>query len=1108
MEEKKVNKLTDEQRAVLENKKQNLIVSASAGSGKTHTMIEYLSNLIIKKKIPVKKILVLTFTKAAASEMKSRLEKKLKEQKFDKFILQQIDDLSIANICTIDAYCEKLVKRYINLLPINAGFEIYEPKKLNEIKTFAFNFAFEKFKEENKNEYFEIFNSYRSNLDNVKKIMDQLENIMQVIVDPEKFFEELINNQSEMFDKALEIIFEDIKNEIKYCKERYEEIRLSVEKQEKYFDNFINICNYILNEDDIFNLSKTIIGIDLPRNLSLKQAGEFYDELKYLKDKKVSVIFNKITNLNLSNKELVQKQRENKLVIALLKLFKNYSYELDEIKRKRNIISISDLEKYASIICSQNLEEIQDNFEYVFVDEYQDTNKVQENLIRSIAGKSNFFAVGDAKQGIYGFRLASSDIILNTMEDFKNQENGDSLTLSHNFRTDKVILDFINFVFEKIMTKESCKIDYKENTITGEKNFEKGNLPSIRVDVAKIKKEQKELASGMYSVLEDEIESDDENTLESEIIQTRIEELLQNEIYDEKLDSMRKVEYKDIAVLFRKRNKALENLEACLIKKHIPVISDTKRKFFDEPENIIILNFLKVALSYEDDIALASCLVSPFGSVTLSELANIKMKYQDKLFYEKIILEKDSNEKIKEFFDIVDEFNYLYNQKGIYFALNRIFDNVNFYAYIKAQNDGENKYNMVSYLLSDILQSGYNYDLANLINYLESVENSVSNNNSLSNNSVLLTTIHGTKGLEYPIVILADCGSSFFGSGDKLEIEIDETFGLATKIYDKDENQKFSSVQMQAIKTLSKKSDFAQELMIFYVALTRAKNLLLMSGVCEENKLEKKEKITDCSTYFDLIFYCLTDAQFDEFVHNENIKVSNCEFSLIDEVENININQKDEFIIGNYEQEDFDKIKEYLEFEYKDKDFCKMNFKNSVTQILQTESHKKLTTQSYNEELAEEGILYHEILRQVNFEDINTKDDVVLFLQKKFKEEFERLNIDIIFNNIMLLKKLSQNKKVYKERSFILQEELKNIKNTTCKENCLIQGLVDLFLLGEENILIDYKFTNIQDDEKILERYKTQLVLYKLAIEKGYNVIIDKIFILSLKNSKLIELLD
>lgn len=1089
--------LTEEQERVLQFDKQRLIVSASAGSGKTFVLIKYITDLIIRKKVPLNRFLVLTFTKAAAKEMKERLLKALLQEKRTSFLFEQIDEIPTCDIRTIDSFCEKIIKQYLSKTELDETFTVIDEKQNLILKKKAFDRAVEKFSTDLPEEFSEIFLAFKQNKKSVFNCLCKIKDFLDCQEDDEYLMDYFLNNSEKFFDKACACLNNFLRKEFIDLGEdlfKYNSLDKDLQAHADYLYNLISVP---LTEDYVENINM-LNNIEMKRFPSKRGNSEDKLILKAINDK-IKKIIELCQKYDFST-NMLKKQQLGTLSVAILKLEKEFLSIYKKIKHEKDFVDFADSEKIVLNLLHDEeiLKNLQNNYDYIFIDEYQDTNKLQEAIIKPISQKGMFVAVGDLKQGIYGFRNASMDIMLQDIENFSVDENSETIFLKSNFRSDKTILDFINFIFDKIMTKDSSGVDYKNTSmLKGEQIFQKSKLGAVEVFIVKEDKKESEKCADVYSVREDHLTPEIQNA-ESDLIIEKIKEFLNSEIYDISLKRMRKVQPNDIAVLFRSRNQTMLQCFQKLKGQNINAISDFKENLFDSISIKIICNLLKLTISLDDDIALVSVMKSPFGGFTLTELAQFACQVEGNSFAEKIMSQRD-NKKIDSFLNYVEQFKFLCNLKGIRNALREQIVAKNFFE--KLDYDLDERSERISFDNFCAFISSINADF-NVPQIIQSYENSEIINTAVSQSqdSVLLTTIHSTKGLEYPIVILSSCGESL----DRIQTEtfaISREFGLGTCAFNNLLLTKSPSPVLNAIRLENKRKNWIDEVMIFYVALTRAKNHLVLCGKLKN--IELKLKLEECNSYFDLLFYSLGSNVVGQIQDKD--KYENDLFRL-EVINNITRHGSLQIKVERQDNSIYQKGQNYLNYSYHNLNY---ELKNSVSVI----NEKENADVNFSKQGAEreksiiEGNEMHLALKLLDFDKITTISDLEAELEK-IKDKFtSEIDLETLQKNIMILKDISQGGVVYKEKAFVMSMPIGEVFANDEKAKIIIQGIIDFFVVKKDSIIvIDYKFTNNNDIQQIRAKYKRQVELYQKALEKAFpNKKISK-YLLSLKKSKLISI--
>lgn len=1083
--------LTQEQKSVLENDKKNMLVSASAGTGKTFIMINLVCDLICEKKMPVSQICVLTFTKAAAAQMKDRLLLQLKKRGNSDFIVEQIDQLSTANISTIHSFCERYLRKYAHFLDLNENFSVLDESQARKIKEIAFEKTLKFF--EKSEDILPILSAFRNNHKKIKDVIFEIENLTDALAEKEEFVLQNIQQSESLFDKACDFVFQTTKDMLCWCLKKVESLHVD--------DFHAQLCLALdgcMQSANLFQLSAEIQKFSFPKLPMKKQVGEDVVKILAVVKKKTVAEFDNISALSLSDQESVDAQRQGRLEKALLGFFEEYQKQQSLLKKTQNVLSFADLERKMLVLSKRK--DLFENIKYFFVDEYQDTNKIQEKIIKNLSENNNFVAVGDVKQGIYGFRLASAEIFLNDSEKFLSDENSTVKYLTTNFRSNQKILDFVNEVFCACMTKDLTGVDYASTSmlVSIDQDLQKDQNKAVFIDLCQAVENEPPQLPEIYSVKDAEIFKDNKNQNLLLDIKRRILQVVGSTIFDG--ESWRKCNFGDIAILSRNTKYAIfQELERFLQESEIPVVSSFRSKLLDQPEMEMLKNFLHLALSFDDDVALVSVLMGGMFCFSCDEVLSIK---KENLTYCESILQC-SDQKTHKFLQYFNDFRLDFQVFGIRKALENIFQKTQYRAYINF-----NKPNLAVFVEKFLeVCEQHNFDLPELVNFLETVDVEVVSEISTTENAVTLTTIHASKGLEFPVVFLIGCDQNIFQTHPKADVEINEKFGLAVKTFDEQANKETISVRMRAIKKHQEQKSFAEELMIFYVALTRAKNLLFMFA---EDKEYEKSDLSECDCYMDFVFHALPDAKeklkTSDIFEKENLQI--CRFEKVEEEATfVTKNAKNPQNLSKIQE----KIEKYLDFSYRFSESANFRLKETVTNLSRKNDNilEKYDGENFvfsQNDAVEVGNAYHAALKCLDFQEICDLPSLERQMQNH-SDLFDATKIDknLLLKNILLLKNLVLDGKVYKEKEFVMKEKICNLVQSEVEDEILVQGVVDLFVeKKDEIILVDFKFSSSNNDKYLIEKYKGQLSLYKIALQHAFKKPVKKVFLLSLKNCKLL----
>ncbi len=1099
--------LTKEQDAILKSKARKLVISASAGSGKTFVLIEKLIDLICNQNVSVDRLLVLTFTKVAAEEILSRLNSAILKQNQNAHLIDQLDSLPISDISTIDSFCEKIIKQNINKLNLDENFIILDEKSSKKLKRLAFLRTYQYFSLNNPQDFDEIYLSFKKNKDLIEESIYYLEEYLSSSED-QTLIDKLEKGIKDYDQKAVEYLQDYLSERIARLPSILQLLDgVKLTPAEGNLFNALEVFSHLNFKDDFFSLVNNIEALNPLPTLG----GRHKEEIKRVFDlakRNVKECF----EISQEFKCLPSDYREKVELLphSLISFYRHYKKLYTSLKEKRSSLDFADIEHLAKKLLDDDeiKKRLQDKYDYIFIDEYQDTNRLQESILKPIGEGGYFTCIGDIKQGIYGFRNASMEIMQEDIENFKKLKEGDALFLRGNFRTDNSILQFVNSIFVNLMTVKSVGIDYKKTSmLKGLKKFKKGDFPAVIVDVIRKSKENVLPFEDIYSVRDDILNNEKGDKREALTIVKRVEDFLGRRIYDSKAERYRLIKEEDISLLFRGRSNLMKEVASLLRTRGHQVIADLKEPLIEDNQIALLCALLKLTLNMEDDFSLSAVMCSPFGNFSIDELATLLYNHDKSL---RDIVKNSNDEKIVKFRSMIEQLKFDIQIHGIIKALCRLFDKSFYYDYLKTLSNGREKLSNINSLYKMIRGSGLNNSVAGVINSLETLKISKENSEG-GGNAITLTTIHSTKGLEYPIVILCDCGESFKKVYNKSYC-LSKEFGLGCKICDFENMTRISTPAFLAGRLASKKREFIDELMIFYVAMTRAQNHLVIIGR-EEEKLTF-DNIENQNSYLKLIFYALGENFTSQLFSQDKVVTKNMEFNVIDEVEVERNEEKEE----KPRKDKFaKKKKEYLNFKYCGIEECALSFKNSVTGAMKLNDEKVLIVKSDEEDNdinRQQAILrgnaYHEALKILDFDKIDKKEDIDCnYLEENLTSGyFPLINLDILLKNILIIKKVTSGCKLVKEREFIMECSPSEIDKTfSCDygNKLIVQGIIDLFAVGDQLILIDYKYSSL-DASSLKDKYSQQIKLYSMALEKAFDRKVDKKYLLSLKGGDLILL--
>lgn len=1094
------------QQDIIKSFAKNQLVSAGAGSGKTTVMIEKIANLIIEENIDISSLLVVTFTVLSANEMKSRLQAKLKQKLDDcdgltglteaeidskkREILSKIDQLQTASIDTIDGFNSKTIKKYFYEIDLNPNMQIIS----DTTKDFYINRAMKQAIDtisKDKEKVGILLDLYGGNARNFENLEQQIFDIYNDIINLEDYVafikdaqNEYLNNQkSEQI--VNQFIISKAKNLIEFFRDNYigspsniqSKFTTNIEELEK-INSSVMLKNNLLSIQTINLTTFTSKQIqDYPELADVNEEIKgFKDFVKWLKDNGIT------SDYDLQNETLV---KNFSYVIDMLEIFmQNYQ----KIKTKNNLMDFNDISrKMLELLANDRVrKELQQRYKYIFIDEYQDVNPLQDKIMSMIADEdTQVFTVGDVKQSIYGFRGSSPEWFLQKYNNFKdNPQQGQAFDMNINYRSNPLILNFINEIFVSLMTKHTADIDYKS---TSQIQPRREDIVDDKPTILLVNSDrEKQFATGLYSVKNDKGEAKTSpKAYEAGLVASLITSLIGKPFYDANLKQNRTLSYKDIAILSRSTNDENAKILIDVLRTSGIRISLNNKLDTKASEGIkLILSVLKCVNFTADDVDY----LATFMALTDIQLDDIMAFRQDKASLFEDLTNNLDNPQIALGFEKINLIrlqSYVSTNSQL---IRYILNNMQLKNYLLSTEYGDKELKLIEQFISKLSVE----DSLSLTEFVTVVESNVSRGNDYQDiddeDSVVFETIHKSKGLEYPVVILFNASKQFSYLKDSDDITFNSEVGIGVNFYDLKNRQKSYSLPKYAIKIANSTKGYKEELRLLYVALTRAKNKLYITGQYSPKGLEKKIKKT---SYLNMILSCYQQA-----ILAGRTDFNLCKFEFFDEVASNTLS-------GDKTEKQIIQIKP--DFEYPNQQKFEISLKNSVTGLNTKQSEKtrfdtKIWTKPQtqyllNEDRAIVGTHYHKALE-------------LLDLTKDYQQSTNFDDVD--YGKIKLAHKILSDSakgaiKIKKEADFMMYLPYNClVEESSVSDKVLVQGVLDLLLEFDDHFdIVDYKFSTLPASV-LKQKYAEQLRLYKLAVEKAYNKKVGNVYIYSINTAELV----
>lgn len=1140
---------TKDQSLAINERGGKIIVSAAAGSGKTAV----LSQRVIKYVLDggnITDLLIVTFTKAAAREMKERIKSKIIESSskdpLNKHLSNQVLLVETAKITTMDAFYSEIVKDNFEKLGIDRNFKILSKEEENIIK--------ENILKKILDDSFDLIPNYELILlhlgaydtDLIKDDIIKIAEFLNTLPFKKEFIKKAINNYDSKNEFYKEKLFKQIKDKMKLYDHLYTEIISELYDSSDSFDKLLegvnkekNFINDFLVIKDFNELSSRLRSIcfDTLKTPKGHKDDPLIIKYKYVRDDLKNEIKKNLHELSYidENKYEEENKLSKKIVQTLFILVEKYLDELFLEKKRLNAYSFSDIAFFVIDLLIKDgkktslANKLSKTFKEILIDEYQDTNNLQNVIFNAISNdNNNLFIVGDVKQSIYRFRSACPEIFNNDKKEASKNNFPKLITLSKNFRSRSEVLDFCNFIFENTMTNLFGEVNYNddEKLYLGANFKENSNLET-----------EVHIIDGMEKS-EDDTDELTKTQKEAIYVAKTIKSLLDSDykIFDNKKNLFRKIKESDIVILLR----SLKNSEffvKALNKRGISVYSESSSTYFDNYEIKLIINILKVIDNPKDDVALMSILNSSLFNVSLDEIVSVRSKDRNSSLYDDIINSKNSN--LKEILSILNDFRIFSHNKGIYELLIKIYNALDVEVIVKAMKEGVQRQKNVIQMLNHAVnfEKDEVKSLHEFINYIESVtlnKDSLEGINPLSDgDNVLITTIHKSKGLEYPVVFLCETGKSFNFSDIRNNLIINEELGICFGVTNPNYKVSYESTLMMIFKEYEKMKLLSEELRVLYVALTRAKEKIIITGfvpnlssmVTKASAKIGSEKtisnlyLQNVKSYLDIILPCLLrHPKLKELRDLSSIDVKT--FTTLSKVKllvtsALNINDEEFNIENSKEKTEFNinLINDLSNFIYK-KSLCKVPAMLSVSEIKQKNPFfRRPSFMTDGIDHAKKGTLYHRVLQMLpvckySVQSLKNKIDEMVINGKLTLHEKKQIKLDKIFSyltkdvyGIMLNADV-----IMKEHKITFYVPAEYYDESLTDGKVLTEGVIDLLFIKDSiYYIIDYKTDNVTSEDELIKRYKLQLDLYEIGVRQKMNAKVVKKFIYSIVLDKFIK---
>lgn len=1195
-------KWTDEQLSAIKTRNCNLLVAAAAGSGKTAVLVERIIRIITNKDNPVDidKLLVVTFTNAAAAEMRERIaaaiSKALDKEPTSKNLQKQLTLLNRANITTMHSFCLDVIKNNFHKIDLDPSFRIGDQTEGILIKDEVIETLFEEKYDQEDTEFtslVEAFSTYKND-DNLKELIINMYNFIMSGPWPENWLKENaeafnIETMEELNNSKWVLVLKNsIKVEIEgYIKmlEKAIEIISLTDGLEPYLETFSNELYSIKNAynsidcglDDIYS---SLCSISFGRLKSIKK-DKVSDEnaqntVKSIRDdikKKISELINNIFSVT-PEEMLINIKGAYPTIKKLTDIVLEFGEKFSQKKKEKNILDFNDLEhlclkilsdkdENGNIIPSKTAIEFKNLFDEVLVDEYQDSNNVQETIIELVSRRKdefpNVFMVGDVKQSIYRFRQAKPELFMEKYINYTLEEsNNRKIQLYKNFRSRKEVIDGVNYIFKEIMSETVGELEYTDeealNLGASYENSEDENVilgGPIEVNIIEKSIEESDLNKEKLDEEDFENEEIEGVNLEGKIVAKRIKELMTTtgnnvfKVLDKETGEYRPIKYKDIVILLRATKNWSESLLDELGQEGIPAYADTGSGYFESIEIRTIMSLLRVIDNPMQDVPVIAVLKSPIMRFSAEDLSIIRLKNKEKYFYENIadIAEENicdiSEELITRCKGFLEKLE-IWRNKAIYMPIDEfiwyLYMDTAYYGYVGAMPNGVLRQANLKILFQrakQFEQTSFKglFNFINFINKLTKSSGDMGSAKILGENEdvVRIMSIHKSKGLEFPVVFLCGTGKQFNLMDLNKNILYHDELGFGPDFVDLEKRVSIGTIAKEAIKKKMKLETLSEEVRILYVACTRAKEKLIITGTVNNIQKSIEKWISSASLDYNLILpsEILKGKSYLDWIgmslcqHNdgkilrEKIAVSN-EISKDDNSKwDIKLWKRSDIVVNN-EDDKLEEEKEVklsiLEEEY-DKDVYGEVDKRLSYKYPLKESTKLKSNISVSDLKKRNSEFIDQHVESINTEDVESKNKRTVITPKFLQEEkgltaaekgtavhFVMKKIDL--DKVSSINEIKDQIQYLYENDFILEEEMKAVnpsKILNFFKSDLGKMMIELHKEGKKiyrELPFYTEISSVNIDNTLSEEYENEKVRLQGIIDcffeyNGESILLD-----------------
>lgn len=1161
-------KWTQAQQQAIDSRDGTILVSAAAGSGKTTVLVERVIRRLedTQKPCSADKLLVVTFTKAATAQMKEKiafaLDKRIEQDPENEHLIRQRMLLPFANISTIDSFCCQLVRENFQQLGISPDFKLLEQAQLNLMIGDAMDKVIEDAYKENTPGFRQLLDllTVSGNDAGLSEVILDLYNNSRAFPYPDKWLNRIINNYENCSGVREsvwgDIVILNIKFMITYCLEMSKSAYKAIldddpekakkfaplfEKYQAYFEKYLEI----LEEGTWDEICKFADCFESGRVPSTDT--KFAYRAKTIKAEIVDIMTKQLPKLLCcSEKEFLDDIEYAKPVITkLVELVKAFDVEFSALKALSDGADFNDVVSFAikllvektdtkgSPVKTELAKELSQRFDEILVDEFQDINETQNLLFKAISNEeNNLFMVGDVKQSIYRFRQAMPGIFLERRKKLEPYVDGNypaKINLDYNFRSRKGVTEYVNFVFSQLMSTAAGELEYDES----EELKSKADYPESKCADAEL-----HIISDPSARIT--------RTFEAEYVAEYIQKTIDSNLLIKDGDIQRHVEYRDFCILLRSPKNKAEVFASALTDAGIPCHITNSSGFFDATEIRTLLAMIRTVDNPQQDIPLVTTMLSPSFGFTPDELAKMRIESRKTSFYTCIRSAADNgNKKCQKFLECLNKLRNLSATLSAGAFVRELFDVTGYDSLVSAMNNGaQRKANLALFLdYAEKYEQAGNVGISGFIRFIDRIEKQhgdmeTANEISENANVVKIMSIHKSKGLEFPVCILADCSTKFNDDFIRGNVVYNPMWGVACKRIES--YRRFDTLAYKAIQLEEKRDTRSEELRVLYVAMTRAKERLVCI-VRENNPYKKLSKIPASLTKSKINPYSvinsgsiadwilLASARHPDFAPHigpvpgidfgAKFKLHVEMFEGFPETETIT----EEAELPSADSELSELIRKRLSYSYPYGDLSDIVAKASPSQLEATNDSFRYFASTKPDFIlkdgmnsASKGTAVHKFME---FYDYSSPCDVrqqarFMVENKKISPAEEKVldyNSLSRFFESEIAKEIAESKELLREKKVTFTVPASEIYPDICKaaadEPILVQGYIDCaFLRDGKWVIVDYKTDKVEHIEELEVRYGSQLKMYERALTYCTGIDVDCTVIYSLHLGEVLKI--